>query len=184
MALLDAVVDHGFPILEDYGDRLEALDERVAGSPDTSVMREIHGIKRELVMLRRVMWPMREVVGELQRDEGDVLSSMAQTYMRDVYDHAVQLIEVIETYREMSAGLTDLYMSAVSNRMNDVMKVLTIMASFFIPITFLAGVYGMNFEHIPELHWEHSYKVFWALCISMVVSLYLFFRKKGWIGGG
>lgn len=181
-ALLDAVVDHSFPILEYYGDTLEDLDRRVAESPDTTLLREVHGIKRELVMLRRVMWPMRELVDQLDRDDSDALSLHTKTYLQDVYDHTIQVIEIIETYREMSNSLTDLYMSAVSNRMNEVMKMLTVMASFFIPITFLAGVYGMNFEHIPELRWPYAYWVFWGFCLAMVLSLYLFFRRKGWIG--
>lgn len=182
-ALLDAVVDHGFPILEYYGDALEELDQKIADSPDPALMRRVHEIKRDLVMLRRVMWPMRDLVAGLRNDERDALSPMVKTYMRDVHDHTLQVIEVIETYREMSSGLTDLYMSAVSNRMNEVMKVLTIMASFFIPITFLAGVYGMNFENIPELRWKYSYVVFWGLCVTMVSGLFVFFRRKGWMGG-
>ena len=181
-ALLDSIVDQCFPILERYGDLLEKLEAVVLDRPTPDMQRRIHMVKRQLVVLRRVMWPTRELVGELYRDENDRLSKFAKTYMRDVYDHAVQVIDVIETYREMTGGLTDLYMSAVSNRMNEVMKVLTIMASFFIPITFLAGVYGMNFDMIPELHWKYAYLTFWIIVAVTVILLAIFFYRKGWIG--
>ena len=126
---------------------------------------------------------MRGAIDNLQRLEYAGIDKGTQTYLRDVYDHALRVIDVVETYREMAAGLTDLYMSAISNRMNEIMKVLTIMASLFIPITFIAGVYGMNFEHIPELAWPWSYAVFWLLCLGVTASLLLYFRRKGWIGG-
>ena len=181
-ALLDAMVDHCFPILEHYGERLEQMEGVTAQRPTPALLQRIHSIKRELVLLRRVIWPMRDVVNDLYRDEHDIITDTGRTYLRDVYDHAVQIIDLVETYREMSSGLTDLYMSAVSNRMNEVMKVLTIMASLFIPITFLAGVYGMNFEHIPETKWAWAYPVFWVICLAMVVGLLIFFRRRGWIG--
>lgn len=182
-AMLDAVVDHCFPILESYGDLLEDLEHHVIADPIPPVQRRIHGVKRELVMLRRNIWPLRDVLSALERDEGDFFTSYVRTYLRDVYDHTVQVIDIVETYREMAGGLNDLYMSSVGNRMNEIMKVLTIMASFFIPITFVAGVYGMNFEHIPELEWQYSYAVFWMVCLSMVGGLVVYFRRKGWIGG-
>ena len=182
-ALLDAVVDHFFPILESYGQRLEELEELVLDDPGPSVQRAIHGVKRELSILRRVMWPLREVANELHRTESPIIESEVRTYLRDVYDHALQIIEVVEMHREQAASLNDLYMSAVGNRMNEIMKVLTIMASFFIPITFVAGVYGMNFDHIPELGWHYSYFVFWGVCVSISVSLGVYFWRKGWIGG-
>jgi len=183
-ALLDATVDHCFPILEQYGDLLERLEEEVIESATPAVQRRIHQVKRELSLLRRVIWPMREVINTLHREETEEVSQYAKAYMRDVYDHTVQVMDVVETYREMVAGLNDLYMSVVSNRMNEIMKVLTIMASFFIPITFLAGVYGMNFEFIPELHWKYSYDVFWGICLSIMGALTFYFYKRGWIGGG
>jgi magnesium transporter len=181
-ALLDAVVDHCFPILEKYGEMLEELEHEVAENPTPQVQRRVHGIKRELSLLRRVIWPMREVMNELHREETEEVSTVVKAYMRDVYDHAVQVMDIVETCRETASGLNDLYMSAVSNRMNEVMKVLTIMASFFIPITFVAGVYGMNFEFIPELHWKYSYVGFWAICLSITLALAVFFYRKGWIG--
>ena len=181
-ALLDAIVDHCFPILEHYGDALEDMEDIVAGHPTTELLQRLHAIKRELVMLRRVIWPTRELVDALHRDEHGGLSKIAQIYMRDVYDHSVQIIDIIETYREMASGLTELYMSAISNRMNEIMKVLTIMASLFIPVTFIAGVYGMNFEHIPELKWRYAYFGFWTVCAVITGGLLLYFRRKGWIG--
>ena len=180
--LLDAVVDHCFPILESYGDKLEALEAEMLEQPTPAVQQRLHRIKRELANLRRVIWPLREVMSELQRDETEEITPAVKKYMRDVYDHAVQVMDIVETYREMAAGLNDLYMSAVGNRMNEIMKVLTIMASFFIPITFVAGVYGMNFEHIPELGWKYSYYVFWFVCLSIVGTLIYYFYRKGWLG--
>ncbi|MDH3585092.1 MAG: magnesium/cobalt transporter CorA [Phycisphaerae bacterium] len=180
--LLDAVVDHCFPLLECYGDTLEELESVVVEHPTPELLKRIHVIKRELVSLRRVMWPMREVLDFLNRGEHEAFSQFTRQYLRDVYDHTVQVIEIIETYREMSGGLTDLYMSAVSNRMNEVMKVLTIMATLFIPITFIAGVYGMNFEHIPELKWPWAYFAFWGTCVVVVSVLVFSFWRRGWIG--
>jgi magnesium transporter len=181
-ALLDAVVDHCFPILESYGEILEALEDEVMENPTPRVQRRLHGIKRELAQLRRVIWPLREVVNELHREETEEIAPAVKTYMRDVYDHAVQVMDIVESCREMAGGLNDLYMSAVSNRMNEIMKVLTIMASFFIPITFVAGVYGMNFENLPELHWKYSYAAFWGICLAIIASLAFFFYRKGWLG--
>lgn len=183
-ALLDSMVDHLFPIMEGYGDLLEALEHDVMANPTPRIQRQIHSIKRDLIVLRRVMWPVREVVNQLYRDEEDVISPEIETYFRDVYDHAVQVIDIVETLREMAGGLNDLFMSSVGNRMNEIMKVLTIMASFFIPITFVAGVYGMNFDFIPELKWKYSYAVFWCVCLTVSSGLAIFFYRKGWIGGG
>lgn len=181
-ALLDAVVDHSFPILERYNDILEEIESNIMLNPKPRIQQRIHAIKRELSILRRVVWPLRDMINALYRDEHMFFSDTIKTYLRDVYDHAVQVIDIIETHREMTGGLNDLYMSAVSNRMNETMKVLTLMASFFIPITFLAGVYGMNFEHIPELSWQYSYLTFWSICLIITAVLAIFFIRKGWIG--
>jgi len=180
-ALLDALVDHCFPILENYGELLESLEDIVLGNPRPEVQRRIHRIKRELAGLRRVLWPLREVVNELCRDESKKIPAAVKAFLRDVYDHTVQVMDILETYREQANSLNDLYMSAVANRMNEIMKVLTIMASFFIPITFIAGVYGMNFEYIPELSWRYSYLVFWGVCLGVVAGLLWFFRRRDWL---
>ncbi len=182
-ALLDAVVDHCFPILESYGELLEEMENEVADDPSPQMQRRLHGIKRELATLRRVVWPMREVMNELYREDTKEIAPEVKAYMRDVADHTVQVMDIVESCRETVSGLHDLYMSVVSNRTNEVMKVLTIMASFFIPITFVAGVYGMNFEVLPELHWKYSYLIFWLICLSIVGSLAVYFVRKGWIGG-
>jgi magnesium transporter len=179
--LLDATVDHCFPILEHYGDLLESIEEEAAERPTPTVLHRLHAIKRELIQLRRVMWPMREVITGLGNEELKTISRTARTYLRDVSDHATQVIDIIETYREIAAGLTELYLSVVSNRMNEAIKVLTVIATIFIPITFLAGVYGMNFDYLPELHWKWSYPAFWAVCLATVGTLLLWFRKKGWL---
>ena len=132
--------------------------------PSPDVIQEIHRMKRELLLVRRAMWPMREVLSRMQRDPHECFSDVTRTYMRDVYDHAVQAIDIVETYREVAGGLTETYMTAISNRMNEVMKVLTIIGTIFIPLTFLAGVYGMNFEYLPEFEWRYGYPVFWVIC--------------------
>jgi magnesium transporter len=181
-ALLDSLVDHCFPLLEHYGDHLEDLELDLVERAAPATLQALHAAKRELALIRRVLWPMRDAIGALYREESQLIPSEVQTYLRDVHDHTVQAIDVIETYRELAAGLTDLYMSAVSNRMNEIMKVLTIMASLFIPVTFLAGVYGMNFEHIPELKWQYSYPLFWFICVTTIVTLLTYFYRKGWIG--
>lgn len=181
-ALLDAVVDHCFPILERYGDLLEKLEYDILLSTEVAELHRIHAIKHELSVLRRVLWPTREVLDSMRNTELSIVSDITRTYLRDVYEHTVQIVEIIETFREMAGGLTDLHMSAMSNRMNETMKVLTIMATLFIPITFLAGVYGMNFKYIPEFGWRFAYPVFWGVCLVNFAGLLWYFRHKGWIG--
>lgn len=181
-ALLDAVVDHCFPVLEQYGDLLEDLEIMTLEKPSPDVLHRIHSIKRELSLLRRILWPMREVVDQLYRDEEGRITEATRPYLRDVYEHTIQIVEIIESYREMASGLTELYMSAVSNRMNEIMKVLTIMASVFIPLTFVAGVYGMNFQYMPELAWRWAYPAIWSVFILLTIGLVLYFRHKGWLG--
>jgi magnesium transporter len=185
-SLLDAIVDHCFPILEQYGDRLEDLENLVLARPTQGTLHDIHQLKRELLLLRRAVWPMREVVHTLQREPHECLGDTTRTYLRDVYDHVVQVIDIVETYREIATGLTETYMTSLSHRLNEVMKVLTIMGTIFIPLTFLAGVYGMNFPHMPELHGAHAYPWvypigFWALCAGIAGGLLWTFRRKGWL---
>ncbi|MEX2365395.1 MAG: magnesium/cobalt transporter CorA, partial [Pseudohongiellaceae bacterium] len=183
-ALLDAVVDHCFPVLEQYGNILEDLELIALEKPTPEVLHRIHSVKRELALLRRIVWPMREVVDQLYREEEGHINDTTRPFLRDVYEHTIQIVEIIESYREMASGLTDLYMSAVSNRMNEIMKVLTIMASVFIPLTFIAGVYGMNFEVMPELAIPWAYPLVWCSFIVLTAGLLYYFRRKGWIGGG
>lgn len=179
-ALIDSIVDHCFPILEYYGDRLEELEDTVLSHPTADVMREVHALKRELLLFRRAVWPMREMILALQREPHECFSDITRTYLRDVYDHLVQIIDIVETYREVAGSLNETYMSAMSLRMNEVIKVLTIFATIFTPATFLASVYGMNFDVLPELHWRWSYPLFWLICISSWIGMFFWFRKRGW----
>ncbi len=180
--LLDAIVDHCFPLLEHYGDCLEQLEDRVMQQVHADQLTEIQSIRRDLLTLRRVLWPMREVVAALQKHE--LMSGDTRTYLRDVYEHNVQIIDMIETFRETVSALSELYMSMASNRMNEVMKVLTVISTIFIPITFLAGVYGMNFHHFPELDWKWAYPTFWIVCGSITTGLLGFFWRRGWLSRG
>jgi magnesium transporter len=180
-SLIDAIVDHCFPLLEHYGDRLEAIEEQVLASPTHELQQEIHRTKRELLLLRRALWPMREVVQRLAREPHECFSDNARTYMRDVYDHAVQIIDIIETYREVATAVTEAHMTAMSLRMNEIIKVLTVMGTIFMPLSFLASVYGMNFRHFPELEWSWSYPLFWGVCIAATAWMLIWFRRRGWL---
>lgn len=181
--VLDTVVDHDFPILEKYGERLEQIEDAVLTECTPHQLRQIHAVKRDLTVMRRVLWPMREAMGDLTKPDKISISDSARTYMRDVHDHCVQVMDILETFRELASNLTDLHISMTSQKMNEVVKVLTIISTIFIPITFLAGVYGMNFDELPELHWKHGYATFWALCGALTGSLVWFFHKRGWLKG-
>jgi len=180
-SLVDAVVDHCFPILEYLGEKLEDLEHRILENPTPDALRDTYRLKRELLTLRRSVWPMREVVHQLQGETNECFSDTSRTYMRDVYDHVVQIIDVIEAYRETALGLTETYMTVIGNRMNQIMKVLTIIGTIFIPLTFLAGVYGMNFKYFPELEWKWSYPVFWGVCFLVALGMLAWFKKHGWL---
>jgi magnesium transporter len=180
-ALLDTVVDHAFPVLERYSDALQALEEDLLSSPSTDVLHRIHAIKRELTVLWRLFLPMRELIMQLGKEDQILVSDVSRTFLRDVYDHCVQIIDLVDTFRDMASNLTDLYISMTSNQTNDVMRILTIIATIFIPISFFAGVYGMNFEHIPELKWRFGYPAFWIACLTVIGGLLLYFRRKGWL---
>ncbi len=180
-ALLDAIVDHCFPVLEYYGDRLEELEDLVLERADRETIQQIHALKRELLLLRRAVWPMREVIHGLLREPHECVSEAARVYLRDVYDHSIQIMDIIETYREVASSLTETYMTSMSNRMSEVMKVLTIIGTIFIPLTFLAGVYGMNFAQFPELKWRYGYPAFWVVCIVLGAAMLRGFRRRGWL---
>ncbi len=179
-ALVDTIVDGYFPVLERHSEALEDLEEDLLATPDPTTNRRLHALKRELLILRRAAWPLRELIAQLLREKYVVLSETTRTYLRDVYDHCAQIIDLIETYREMAAGVTETYMSAVSNRMNEIMKVLTIISTIFIPLSFIASVYGMNLV-IPEARWRGMYGIFWAVCAAVGGSLLLWFRRRKWI---
>jgi len=185
-ALIDAVIDGFFPVLESYGEILEELEDEVVVCPDRQTLERIHGIKRELLALRRAIWPQRDAINSLIRDGSALISEDVRIYLRDCYDHTVQVLDMVETYREIASSLMDVYLSSVSNRMNEVMKLLTVISSIFIPLTFVAGVYGMNFNpeaspfNMPELNWYFGYPLCWGVMLAIAGSLIMYFRKKGW----
>jgi magnesium transporter len=179
-AIIDTIVDGYYPVIEVLGDHLEQLEQVVMEHPSVEVLRLLNRTKNMLVNLRRVIWPMREAMNSLIRDENVQIGAEVRTYLRDTYDHCVQTAEVIEMYREMATGLMNTYLSSVANRTNEVMKVLTIMASIFIPLTFLAGIYGMNFEHMPELHVTWAYPAVWLTMMGTAGGMLAYFWRKGW----
>lgn len=186
-ALIDSLVDNFFPVLEELGARLEVLEEDVIEDPDEETVRGIHAARKDLLALRRIAWPEREVVNTLERQELPGIGRETRVFLRDCYDHAVQILDILETYRDLATSLLDLYLSTVSNRMNEVMKVLTVLATIFIPLTFLAGIYGMNFDpkvspwNMPELEWAWGYPAFWVVSIVLAGGLLLLFKRKDWL---
>ncbi len=178
--LLDSIIDGYFPVLEDYGDRIEDIEDELAISPHTSQLKEIYVIRRELLALRRAIWPLRNVTNMLVRGESSLISAEAQIYFRDCYDHVIQILDIVETYRELASSLMDAYLSSMSNKMNEVMQVLTVVSTIFIPLTFIAGVYGMNFEYMPELKTRWGYFGSLGLMAAIAGGLILFFWRRGW----
>ncbi len=186
-ALVDAVVDGYYPLLEEFGERLELLEETVIDDPREELVGVIHAARRDALALRQSIWPMREAMGQLFRDDFAVIDAETRVYLRDAYDHTIQVIDLLENYREMASSLLEVYLSSVSQRMNEVMKVLTIIATIFIPLTFIAGIYGMNFDreasplNMPELGWYWGYPAVWAVMIVISLGLVWYFRRKGWL---
>ncbi len=186
-ALIDAVIDHYFPAIEHYGDRLEDMEQRVLDDNDPGLIEEIHKVKKELLVLRRAIWPTREAVNTLLRDSTRWITDETRTYLRDCYDHTIQVIDMLENQREIASSLTDMYMTTLSNRMNEIMKVLAIIATIFIPLSFIAGLYGMNFDqdspwNLPELSWYYGYPIALTVMAAIGVGQVVFFWRKGWIG--
>ena len=180
-SLLDANIDRCFPILEHFCDRAEELENIILEHSQSNQINDIHQLKRDLLVMRQELWPLREVVSTLQREPHECVSDMTRVYLRDLYDHVIQIIEIIETYREMTSDLTETYMSSVSNRMNEIMKVLTMIGTIFIPLTFLAGVYGMNFRHFPEIGQKWAYPAFWSVCVIIAGIMFILFRRRKWL---
>ncbi|MGB3944262.1 MAG: magnesium/cobalt transporter CorA [Methanothrix sp.] len=180
-SLIDAVVDNYFPILEAAGEELELLEDELLADPSSDASQQIHQMKREMIFLRKSVWPLRDVISRLARGESEIFSDSTAIYLRDVYDHTVQVIEEIETIREILSGMLDIYLSTISNRMNEVMKVLTIIATIFIPLTLVAGIYGMNFDYMPELHWRYGYPAVLLFLTSAGVIMLIYFRRRRWI---
>jgi len=180
-ALVDAIVDNYFIVLERLGERVEGLEDELVSEPDQETLHELHELKREMIHVRRSVWPLREVISGLGRDESVLIQRGTGIFLRDVYDHTIQVIDTVESYRDMLSGMLDIYLSSVSNRMNQVMKVLTIIATIFIPLTFIAGVYGMNFRHMPELEWRWGYFVVVGSMLAIGVLMVILFKRKRWM---
>ena len=178
--LLDTIIDGYFPVVEHYEDRIEALEDVIISNPDRDTMQEIYDVRRELLALRRLIWPMRNVLHLLMRDHHGIVSDEVQIYFRDSYDHVIQILEIIEAYRELAASLMDVYMSTMGNKLNEIMKFLTVISTIFIPLTFIVGVYGMNFENMPELKGEWSYFMVWLVMLGVAGGLIFYFWRKGW----
>ena len=187
--LLDAIVDHYFPLLESYGERLDDLETKIIKSPETTTMTQIHDIKRELLVLRRKIWPLRDALNTLVRDPVPQVTDSTRIYLRDCYDHIMRIIDLLETYRELSSDLLEFQLSSISYKINEVMRMLTVIATIFIPLTFIVGLYGMNFDpnvspwNMPELKWYFGYPFALGLMAVVTLALLGFFYRKGWLGG-
>ena len=180
-ALIDAIVDNYFLILEHFGEKIEALQEDVLSVPTPETLQIIQATKRDMIFLRKSVWPLREAISVLYRGESPLIADGVIPYLRDVYDHTIQVIDSIDTFRDMISGTLDVYLSSVSNKMNEVMKVLTIIATIFIPITFIAGVFGMNFKYMPELEWRWAYPVVWLVMLAIGIAMLIGFRRRKWL---
>lgn len=186
--LIDLAVDEAFPVLEDYGEELERLEERLLDEPRRAALETIHSLKHELLIMRRQLWPAREVINRLLRDADGLICAEVMPYLKDIYDHTVHVMDLLETYRDITASMLDLYLSSVNNRMNDIMRVLTIISTLFIPLTFVTGLYGMNFGNntaspwaMPELRLYYGYPLVLLLMVSVAIGMLLFFRRKRWL---
>lgn len=180
-ALIDAVVDSYFNILEIIGDKIESMDEQLITEPTPDTLNALHTMKREMIFLRKSVWPMRDMVNSLERSENTLIQPTTDVYLRDVHDHVVRVIETVENYRDLINGMMDIYLSSLSNKMNEVMKVLTIISTLFIPVTFIVGVYGMNFDYMPELRSPYGYGATWIVMLIIMGSLLYYFRRKKWL---
>jgi magnesium transporter len=180
-ALLDSIVDNYFIVMEKLGEKIEFLEEELVKRPIPETLQTIHHLKREMIFFRKAVWPLREVIGSLERGELPLIKETTRIYLRDVYDHTIQVIDTIETFRDMVSGMLDIYLSSVSNRLNAVMKVLTIIATIFMPLTFIAGIYGMNFKYMPELEWKWGYPMVWLVVIGISIFMLAYFKKKRWL---
>jgi len=179
-ALIDSIVDNYFIVLENLEEKIEVLEDDLVKKPTQSTLHDIHMFKRELIMLGKSLWPLREAINSLERSDSPLINKSIVVYFKDIYDHTIAIIDTVETFKDMLSGMLDIYLSTVSNRLNEVTKVLTVIATIFMPLTFIAGVYGMNFRYMPELEWRWGY--FGALGVMLVVALLMvfYFKKKKW----
>jgi magnesium transporter len=180
-ALIDTIVDHYFKVQESFGDEIDDLEEEILENFSNFIPEKIHALRRKLNFFRKSIWPLRDNLNSLLRDESEFIDEDHKIFFRDVYDHLVQILDGLENYRDMVIGMLDMYMSQVSNKMNEVMKVLTIIATIFIPLTFIAGIYGMNFEYMPELSWKWAYPTVWGIMLTATFGMVMYFRKKDWL---
>jgi magnesium transporter len=180
-SLIDAIVDGYFVILEQLGDQIEDLEDEIVEEPDAKTVQEIHILRRQMITLRKSVWPLREVISRLDRLSSQYFKETTSLYLRDVYDHTIQVIDSIETYRDLLSGMLDIYLSSVSNKMNEIMKVLTVIGTIFIPLTFIVGIFGMNFKYFPGLDWTYGYPVVWGVMIVIAFIMILFFRRMDWL---
>lgn len=180
-ALIDAVVDHYFLALEKIGEKIEGLEDELISNPKPEMLQSIHDLKSDMIFIRKSIWPLREVISSLVRGKFTLIKESTGIFLRDVYDHTIQVIDTVESFRDMLSGMLDIYLSSISNKMNEVMKVLTIIATIFIPLTFIAGIYGMNFENMPELKVSWGYFAVWGLMIVVGGAMVSYFRKKRWL---
>ena len=180
-ALIDAIVDNYFIVLETLGEEIDDIEEELARNPTLKMLHKIRILKKEMIFLRKSVWPLREVVSGLQRGESALIQQSTQVYLRDVYDHTIQVIDTIESFRDMLSGMLDIYLSSISNKINEIMKVLTIFAAIFIPLTFVAGIYGMNFEFMPELKWHWGYPAIMIVMATIATALLVYFKRKKWL---
>ena len=180
-AICDMAIDNYFSMLENVGESVETIEDKLISSPDASCQQLIYKLKRRLFYIKKIVWPTREVIGMLQSSLNPLITDNSRNYFRNIHDHTVQIIETIESLMDLTSNLMDLYLSSVSNRLNEIMKVLTIFSALFIPMTFLAGVYGMNFKYLPELEWKYSYLGFWGIIVCIGIAMILFFKHKKWM---
>lgn len=180
-SIVDAIVDQYFVVLEHIEEKTESLQDELITNPTAKTLPKIQSLKQELISLRKSIRPVREIINTLQKTDSDLIDDELQKYLRDVYDHTVQIIDTIETFRDIISGSLDIYLSSISNKMNEIMKVLTIIGTIFIPLTFIVGIYGMNFKYMPELDMKLAYPILWIIMISVVALMIWYFRKKKWI---
>jgi magnesium transporter len=179
--LIDAIVDSYFSVLEGMGEQVEDIEEELAAGPTQQILKRIISLKREIIFMRKGVWPLREVTAALERGESDLISDTARIYFRDTYDHTIQVIDGVETFRDLLSGMLDLYLSSMSNRTNEIMKFLTVVGTIFLPLTFIVGVYGMNFKEIPELQWQYGYLYCWLFMLAIAMCMVFYFKRKRWM---
>lgn len=180
-SLIDIILDTYFGILETLGEKIEIEEEVLVNTPGQSTLLAIQNLKRDMIFLRKSIWPLRETISALERAESPLIQNATHIYLKDIYDHTIQVIDTVETYRDMLSGMIDIYLSSLSNRMNQVMKVLTLIATIFMPMTFVAGIYGMNFKYLPELEWRWGYLFFWTINIAIATFMIILFKRKKWL---